>query len=277
MAISAIVTDSAGLGAIAGGNLTDDSGASYGAFSTAGGQGTFTISLTWDAVNAIHAFNFAAGGGARLFTATFFDNGGNSASEDVSVALACAPSGDAACSGACVDLQSDDNNCGACNQTVPSGEVCSGGAPACLNSNDTYCGSSCTNTNDDNDNCGGCGTSCDVEGAEHGLAAGKMQCQFGVCTYQTTSLAAGSCAAVCAMNSLGCAPASEAGECQGTDTWAIGCALYITPGDDPSCRTYIPVSSCSQAVTATIGPSQEVCHSTPSENDALSNFTCLCQ
>jgi hypothetical protein len=63
------------------------------------------------------------------------------------------------CNNECVDLTSDYENCGGCNNICTSG-VCIGGA--CLNcsSEETVCGQQCINTASDPDNCGGCGVPC---------------------------------------------------------------------------------------------------------------------
>ncbi len=40
---------------------------------------------------------------------------------------ACSFSGQVRCNGTCVDLDSDDRNCGTCGKVCPSGDFCSGG------------------------------------------------------------------------------------------------------------------------------------------------------
>ncbi|HUB09402.1 MAG TPA: choice-of-anchor D domain-containing protein [Myxococcales bacterium] len=57
------------------------------------------------------------------------------------------------CNGACVDLQTDPENCGSCGTACPTGQ-CSGGE--CLSS----CGGAQVDLDSDPDNCGACGTAC---------------------------------------------------------------------------------------------------------------------
>ena len=62
-----------------------------------------------------------------------------------SVGLSCATAGQSCCDGACVDLTSNPNSCGAC------GVSCGGGA-CCMNA--------CVDSANDSNNCGGCGIVC---------------------------------------------------------------------------------------------------------------------
>jgi hypothetical protein len=81
------------------------------------------------------------------------------------------------CGGTCVNLDSDQNNCGACGNACGATAVCTAGAcvpvdtgPVCPTGL-TQCGSVCKDTQTDEDNCGTCGTAC-------GPAA---SCTAGVC------------------------------------------------------------------------------------------------
>ncbi len=131
--ISAIVADTNGVATLTGGTLTDKVyGTTYGAFATPGGQGTFDYALTWAAVYQAHAISFAAGASeARVVTARFFDNKGNTASQDLTLTLACTAATDSPCSTACADLMTDVDNCGACGTTCASKAVCQHGGAAC--------------------------------------------------------------------------------------------------------------------------------------------------
>ena len=78
----------------------------------------------------------------------------------------------------CVDLNSDQFNCGSCGAACVVGEeVCSGaqcvpaGGGGCKDGNLTYCGGACVALNSDPANCGGCGIVC----------AGGMTCSSSVC------------------------------------------------------------------------------------------------
>ena len=70
--------------------------------------------------------------------------------------------GDAvACGGTCVELRSDNLNCGACGHACADGQVCSAGACSLVCAGGaTKCGSSCVDTHRDSSNCGACGNAC---------------------------------------------------------------------------------------------------------------------
>ena len=120
--ISAIVSDPQGITDLAGGTLTDTAtGVTYGAFGTPGGQGTFAFAVTWDMLNAASEIDLAASTTARrTLTAKFFDNEGNTVTQELTITLECATASEAACGGTCVDLASNVMNCGACGQVCAS-------------------------------------------------------------------------------------------------------------------------------------------------------------
>ncbi len=60
----------------------------------------------------------------------------------------------------CTNVQSDVNNCGACNRTCPTGDVCSAGVCTCPIAGDTNCNGVCTDLRNDPENCGACGNVC---------------------------------------------------------------------------------------------------------------------
>jgi len=72
------------------------------------------------------------------------------------------PAGTLACDGTCLDVTSDDDNCGACGHTCPSDSTCTNGVCDCLGDDPGYlaCGDECTDVLSDPDNCGACGTKC---------------------------------------------------------------------------------------------------------------------
>lgn len=78
------------------------------------------------------------------------------------------------CSGACVNQQSDELNCGACGNACGNGEFCVEGACSdCPNPGEELCNGVCANTQTDEQNCGMCGSVC---------GAATPYCSSGVCT-----------------------------------------------------------------------------------------------
>ncbi len=86
------------------------------------------------------------------------------------------------CPGTCVDTRNDPQNCGACGNFCPEGEVCSSGqcSVVCLGGTTLcgsfcgpamYCPGTCVDTRDDPQNCGACGNFC---------AEGEV-CSMGAC------------------------------------------------------------------------------------------------
>ena len=96
-------------------------------------------------------------GCSGTYHASYHD--GNLAVDNESVTTGCHP-GHTNCSFSCVDLQTDDFNCGEC------GKMCTGFGLTCRNGTCTCqpgkvsCDGSCTDTREDPFNCGSCGHSC---------------------------------------------------------------------------------------------------------------------
>lgn len=82
------------------------------------------------------------------------------------------PGGLVDCGGQCVDINSDENNCGSCNTPCPAGYICQSGS-CVLNCppGQVNCGGNCVNLQSDEGHCGACGTAC---------PQGTI-CQNGVC------------------------------------------------------------------------------------------------
>jgi hypothetical protein len=77
------------------------------------------------------------------------------------------------CGGACVNLESDHANCGACSHPCAPAEVCSEGA--CLlecPDGESNCEGSCVDLMNDLSNCGGCGSVCTPDHATAGCGSG---------------------------------------------------------------------------------------------------------
>lgn len=80
--------------------------------------------------------------------------------------------------GGCVDLKTDEDNCGACDDPCGENAVCNWWSCGCsLLAYPDECNGDCTNFDSDADNCGGCGVEC---------AAGES-CDSGSCTCDSSS------------------------------------------------------------------------------------------
>lgn len=82
------------------------------------------------------------------------------------------PSGQTACGGTCVDLQTDEMNCGVCSGRCPSGATCNAGRCECP-AGQVSCGSACADLATDAANCGACGVACGIGTC----AGGVCQCE----------------------------------------------------------------------------------------------------
>jgi hypothetical protein len=123
--LTAVVTDSAGASAIKGGTVTNAAGTiTYGTFTASSTAGTYTLSLTWTAVNAAQTINFVGEEALPLY-ASFTDSASHHATRSTDIELVCGngASPNAACSGACTDL-STDGDCGACGAACPGSATC---------------------------------------------------------------------------------------------------------------------------------------------------------
>jgi len=163
---TATLSDPDGLDDIAGGTLFTGNGAfAYGPFVAAGQEGTYSITVSWEAIDQVEVIEFEANDMGRVFRAEFFDTKGNGTSQDATILLVC--EGGGACGGACRDFQSDSENCGACEK------VCEGGCESakclpllgeCINKSDGF--TSCE------EYCQGSGEQCIVGGCEGGTYIG---------------------------------------------------------------------------------------------------------
>ncbi len=117
---TAILTDPDGVADIVGGELSDESGMiGYGPFVAAGQEGTYSITLSWDAMHQAEPIQFEAMDLARVFRAEFYDQAANKVSEDVNVALSCVEG--SACDGICTDIMTNADHCGSCAATCEGG------------------------------------------------------------------------------------------------------------------------------------------------------------
>jgi hypothetical protein len=115
--------------------------------------------------------------------------------------IVCTATGKLWCSGTCVDQKTDNNNCGSCGTTCPTGKSCSGGICSCptgyyyINgacrqktvidpstipklclSPNGLCDGSCVDLQTDVNNCGSCGHKCAINGH---CSNGECHCQSG--------------------------------------------------------------------------------------------------
>jgi hypothetical protein len=122
----AIVTDTKGLGTIAGGQLEDATGTPYAAFESGAAMGTYTAGLSFEQIDQATTLDFPTSGGSMTLTAKFFDNDANMVSATVALALACRDGYglEGACSGKCTDTSIDGANCGTCGNVCGAGLEC---------------------------------------------------------------------------------------------------------------------------------------------------------
>jgi len=122
---SAVLTDPDGIDDLIGGTLMSaDESITYGAFTTSGQEGSYTLTLTWDQIDATDPLSFV-GETNRVFAARFFDAAGHATTRTKSIRFFCT-TGTGACNGVCYDLQSDETHCGNCQTT------CSGAYQECV-------------------------------------------------------------------------------------------------------------------------------------------------
>jgi hypothetical protein len=277
--VSALVTDPDGVQDLVGGTLADAAANStYGAFTTPGGQGTFTYSLKWSAVDMAKAIgDLPSGGGTRDVVATFFDSHGHATSKTLTLTLGCPVVTDGVCDGACVDLEMDPKNCGACGVIVNTvgGLSCKNGAPACPKPTDVACNDMCVDAMSDLFNCGGCGNSCYTWAAKQGVSIGFNSeplplCVQGSCAIEDSATdPTQSCKDVCSKlsPSISCYPHLSCGELPG---FFSGCATYI---DGPFPDVCTPTGTQCDEVPPKTKPKGPEC---PANKGSWKELTCYC-
>jgi len=128
------------------------------------------------------------------------------------------PLGLSGCSGRCVNLVTDNANCGSCGNTCPSGKTCSAGTCTLVCSpGQTICGGTCVDLKTDAGNCGSCGKSCAssagslCSGGTCYYPASDITCVGVICTDPTTACCSGRCVHVAdfstsTCNTINCPP-----------------------------------------------------------------------
>lgn len=132
----------------------------------------------------------------------------------------------------CVNLQSDNSNCGTCNRACPSGQSCvTGSCTVVCSVGQTNCGSACVDTQTSNSNCGACGTTC--SGGTSCLAGrcscptGQTLCSAACVNTQTSNSHCGACGVAC-----GAGTSCVAGSCRpANDDRANAQALTLTAAE----------------------------------------------
>jgi hypothetical protein len=102
---------------------------------------------------------------------------------------------------ACVDLQTDAQHCGTCDNACPAGVTCSAGSCVCPDGQD-LCDGACIDTQSDPQNCGGCGSPCAPDevcwmGVCADTCAELTDCDGACVDTQTDSANCGSCGNAC--------------------------------------------------------------------------------
>ena len=134
------------------------------------------------------------------------------------------------CGEACVDTQTDFDNCGSCGKPCAAGQACVGGSCAlACGGGTTKCGSACVDEAVDPHNCGACGKACSAgEACVGGSCTGTCASGFTVC------MESGSGGTACVD------PQSDAANCGGCGK---ACAAGMT------CAMGACVASCQAGLT----------------------------
>jgi hypothetical protein len=122
--VTAVITDPQGIADVVGGTLADPGGATYGSFAVSTVDGSYSVTLSWTAINTLASIDAPSGGVDRTFVATFFDQVGNMTSDSLTVHLECETATDGICDGECSDLQQDDANCATCGHDCGTNGTC---------------------------------------------------------------------------------------------------------------------------------------------------------
>ncbi|MFZ5893276.1 MAG: SUMF1/EgtB/PvdO family nonheme iron enzyme [Myxococcota bacterium] len=151
------------------------------------------------------------------------------------------------CSSACVNLQTDAMNCGACGVVCPSGATCIAGTCVCPNEQ-TLCGEACIDTSLNPKHCGSCGTQCKAgEGCFSGKCA--VECPAGLHGPSLVKVPTPS-------GGIMCIDATEVTQAQYAEFLAVKAG--DASGQRPECALNLyfdPPEGCSRTVPVSSNPS----------------------
>ena len=142
--LSAIVTDPQGVDDVIGGTLESPTGAVYASFATSASEGSYSATLTWSLINQVDTIQFATSDEIVL-VAKFFDQAANATSATLTITLECSEAGESACDATCIDLETNLDNCGACERACTENGTCSAGECACTTNDQCLLGTICRN------------------------------------------------------------------------------------------------------------------------------------
>jgi hypothetical protein len=174
------------------------------------------------------------------------------------------------CNGLCVDVSSDEQNCGDCGTRCASTATCTNSQCQCPQANQTSCPNGCFDLSSDSQNCGVCGNYCPT-GVQ--CVAGKCACPtsgqtgcFGSCVDTTSNQNnCGKCGNSCPYNAT-CSASSCV--CQDNSLTACGSQCVDTQSDAANC------GKCSTTCTTTQQCSGGKCAScTDTALPALGSFS----
>jgi hypothetical protein len=166
--------------------------------------------------------------------------------------------GQTSCGGACVNTQTDNNNCGMCGMVCPMGQSCQMGRCACP-TGQTACGTppACVNLMTDRANCGMCGRACTVMGQT--CTAGTCACPMG-----QTACGSGTAAACVDLQT----DASNCGMCGRACSRGTACIGGMCRGMPPANDT----RSGATVINLAAGASQTL----PADTTSATNNTSAC-
>jgi hypothetical protein len=100
------------------------------------------------------------------------------------------------CNGKCVDLDSDNDHCGACGNTCNGGKTCAAGKCTCPTMLPDECSGTCTDLKVDKNNCGKCGCPCPATAPACGVGKCLLVCPTGQTGCGTTTNPNPNCPAI---------------------------------------------------------------------------------